>query len=219
MLGGPQGAVHRDAKNLIPTGIWSPYCPAHGKSLNWLCYPGPGQTHSTGTIFTYFLSILTLSWFFIFSFPDYSYVPFSHCCELSHLLLPTASRHTAFKYAWNHGGGLNNTKVSDTGNHCRSGPPWQSTCTQGTFRVHLFIYFDWASCTKHIILKKPLKVDNSYSKCLEVLHVVILNSEFTLKCQKCVLHFSCILCNLSPHSCRLKFICAIYFSITYLYMQ
>jgi len=104
-LGGPKGQSAETQKNLVPTGIWSPYCPAHGKSLNWLCYPGPGQTHSTGTIFTYFLPILISSWFFIFSLPDYSYVPFSHCCELSHLLLPTASRHTAFKYAWNHGSG------------------------------------------------------------------------------------------------------------------
>jgi hypothetical protein len=79
---------------------------------------------------------------FIFSVSDYSYVPFSYCCELSHLLLPVASRHSALKYECNNRSGLNNTKVSDTDNHY--GSPADTRVLHSSQHVHkalsLFIY-------------------------------------------------------------------------------
>ena len=45
-VGGPQGRSGRGRKNLTPTGIRSPDCPARSQSLYRLRYPGPPKFKS-----------------------------------------------------------------------------------------------------------------------------------------------------------------------------
>ena len=65
-LSGPQGRSGRVRKISLPTGIQSPDCPARGKSLYRLHYPGPRNVNNTPIYFKYF--IWSYIYIYIFGF-------------------------------------------------------------------------------------------------------------------------------------------------------
>jgi hypothetical protein len=132
---GPRASLQRRKKShphrdLIPL-LTSPW---QVTKLTMLSWPRT-NTLNRNNIHILLTNIDFIMIFYILSSRLLSCVIFTLLWTVSHTCCSQQPADTLpFKYAWNHGSGLNNTKVSDTGNHCSS--PAYTKVLHGSQHIH-----------------------------------------------------------------------------------